>query len=85
MDIEFHKKFKKSLNKKDIKIEKKFFKILKIFQEDQFHYSLNNNALTGKFKGIRSINITGDIRAHYHESKDKIVFLNIGSHSELYS
>jgi mRNA-degrading endonuclease YafQ of YafQ-DinJ toxin-antitoxin module len=40
--------------------------------------------LTGKFKGIRSINITGNIIVHYKENSDGIIFLDIGSHSELY-
>lgn len=84
MKIQFHKHFKKSLQKQPIAIQIRFKEKFRIFEIDQFHYSLNNHALTGKFKGIRSINITGDIRVHYEEAEDIIIFLNIGSHSELY-
>jgi len=84
MQIRYHKKFKKSLNKQSKKIQKTFFDKLEIFTEDQFNYSLNNHALTGKFKGWRSINITGDIRVHYEEKGIVIILMNIGSHSELY-
>ncbi|MCB9805834.1 type II toxin-antitoxin system mRNA interferase toxin, RelE/StbE family [Candidatus Nomurabacteria bacterium] len=79
-----HKNFKKALQNQPKKVQSKFKEKMKIFVEDQFHYSLNNHALTGKHKGLRSINITGDIRVHYEEMKDGIVLIDIGSHSELY-
>lgn len=84
MIIKFHKKFKKSLEKQPKHIQNKFKESIRIFQEDQFHYSLNNHALTGDFKGTRSFNITGDIRVHYEESENGIILMKIGSHSELY-
>lgn len=84
MVIKFHKKFKKALEKQPKSIQRKFKEKLKIFQNDQFHYSLNNHALTGVFRGTRSFNITGDIRVHYEELSEGIVLMNIGSHSELY-
>lgn len=79
-----HKNFKKALQNLPKEVQIKFKKKMKIFVEDQFHYSLNNHALTGKFKGWRSINMTGDIRVHYEEKKDGIILMDIGSHSELY-
>ncbi len=84
MNIRFHKKFKKSLRKQGKKIQNKFFSKLDLFVNDQFHYSLNNHALTGEFVGWRSINISGDVRVHYQEEKDGIVLMNIGKHSQLY-
>jgi len=84
MGIKFHKKFKKSLAKQPKAIQNKFFGKLDIFLNDQFHYSLNNHALTGDFVGWRSINITGDIRVHYQEVIGGIVLMDIGSHSQLY-
>jgi len=84
MKIDYHRKFKKDFQKQLPKIQKKFWDKLELFQNDQFHYSLNNHALLGKFKGARSFNITGDIRVHYEEIKGGIVLLNIGSHSDLY-
>jgi len=84
MFIKFHKNFKKSLLKQPRKIQIKFKESYRIFENDQFHYSLNNHALKGKFKGMRSINITGDVRVHYQELTDGIIILDIGSHSDLY-
>jgi len=84
MIIRLHKKFEKSLKNQPRSIQTKLKKRIKIFQEDQFHYSLNNHALSDKFLGIRSFNITGDIRVHYKELEGVIVLINIGSHSELY-
>ncbi len=57
---------------------------LRIFVADQFHYSLNNHALSGEFKGIRSFDVTGDVRVHYEEIDDGIVLLKIGTHAQLY-
>ncbi len=85
MEIIYRKKFKKALRKQSLKIQKKFFKIIEIFQDNQFHYSLNNHALTGEFERVRSINITGDVRIHYIVIDDIVILLMIGSHSELYS
>jgi addiction module RelE/StbE family toxin len=84
MHITFHKHFKKAIQKQPKNIQTKFKEKFKIFEEDQFHYSLNNHALTGKYIGLRSINITGDIRVHYEEVSGGIILLNIGSHAELY-
>jgi addiction module RelE/StbE family toxin len=84
MQIRFHKNFKKAIQKQPSKIQTKFFQKMDVFVEDQFHYSLNNHALIGKFKGWRSINITGDVRVHYEEYGSIIILMNIGSHSELY-
>lgn len=84
MNIKFHKNFKKSLLKQPVGVQNKFKKVFKIFENDQFHYTLNNHSLMGEFMGWRSINITGDIRVHYAESGDVIILMNIGSHSQLY-
>ncbi|OGY59935.1 MAG: hypothetical protein A3B23_02175 [Candidatus Colwellbacteria bacterium RIFCSPLOWO2_01_FULL_48_10] len=84
MEIEYHRNFKKTFRKRDKKIQSRFFERLSVFMENQFHYSLNNHALTGKFKGVRSFDITGDVRVHYEQVGDVIVLINIGTHSELY-
>ncbi len=84
MQIRFHKKFIKSFDKQPKAIQNKFKLKFMIFQNDQFHYSLNNHALTGKFIGTRSFNVTSDIRVHYEEVEGGIVLMNIGSHAQLY-
>lgn len=84
MKIRYHKNFKKALGKQSKKIQRRFIERLRIFVEDQFHYSLNNHALTGKYKGWRSINVTGDVRVHYEEAGDEIILIDIDTHSNLY-
>ncbi len=60
-----------------------------LFQTDPFHPFLHNHALKGMYKGYRSINVTGDWRALYMESRSAsgeviIEFKLFGTHSQLY-
>lgn len=84
MIIRFHKNFIKSIESQPVNIQIKFKEKFKIFEEDKLNYVLNNHALTGKFKGLRSFNVTGDIRVHYEEMNGVIVLIDIGTHSQLY-
>ena len=85
MEIIYRKKFKKAFGKQSKKVQDIFFEKMEVFQNDQFHYLLNNHALKGEFEGVRSFNITGDIRVHYITIDNIIILLTLGSHSELYS
>jgi len=85
MKPEYHKNFRKQFDKLSIKIQDKFEEKLDLFLQNMFHLLLNNHSLTGKYEGCRSINITGNIRAiFYVKTESGIVFINIGSHPELY-
>ena len=84
MYIIFHKDFKKALIKQPKSIHKKFSESISLFREDEFHYSLNNHVLRGQCQGRRSINITGDVRAIYRKEKNMIIFIEIGTHAQLY-
>ena len=84
MRVAYHRNFKKALRRQPRKIRQKFLEKLEVFVEDQFHYSLNNHALSGRFLGTRSFDVTGDVRVHYEEVDDGIVLMNIGTHSQLY-
>ena len=85
MKPEYHKNFRKQFDKLSIKIQDKFEEKLDLFLQNMFHLLLNNHSLSGEYEGCRSINITGEIRAiFYVKSERNIVFINIGSHSELY-
>ncbi len=84
MIIDFHKKFKKKYSKIDRKIQKKFEEKLRLFEQNPFDISLNNHQLTGDLKMYRSIDITGDWQAWYEPAGDEVVFVIIGTHSELY-
>ena len=58
---------------------------LRIFAESPHHILLNNHALTGDWRGYRSINITGDWRAIYQPiNTDAALFVDIDTHHNLY-
>ena len=57
---------------------------LKLFGQDQFEPLLNNHSLKGKYLGYRSINVTGNLRAIFREEKDRVTFVTLNSHSNLY-
>ena len=85
MKPEYHKNFRKQFDKLSIKIQDKFEEKLDLFLQNMFHPLLNNHSLNGEYEGCRSINITGNIRAiFYVKTESGIVFINIGSHPELY-
>ena len=85
MKYQFHNHFKKAYLKLPKKLQEAVDNRLLLFSKDQFASSLKNHLLVGKYKGYRSINITGDYRAFYKEiSEDKVIFVKVGTHSELY-
>ncbi len=84
MVIDFHKDFTKSFEKISPKIKAKFQERLLLFEKDEFDPILNNHALKGEYLGYRSINVTGNLRALYKKDNDKVIFVSIDSHSNLY-
>lgn len=85
MQVGFQKHFKKQFEKLPKKIQGHFYKRLDIFTVDPFHPVLNNHQLSGAMKNMRSINVTGDVRAIYEQvDKNKALFLMIGNHGSLY-
>ena len=85
MKIGYSKKFKKQYKKLSKNIQTKFVERLEIFIKNQQDELLQVHKLHGKFNHLKSINITGDVRAVFEEiDLDKIEFVAIGSHSKLY-
>lgn len=82
--IDYSKKFDKQLRKAPLEIKIAFRERLELFLRNPFHPFLNNHALTGKFSGHRSINITGDWRAIFTEMEGAVIFELLGTHSQLY-
>ena len=84
--IEYHRHFIKAYHKLSKKEQMKTDDRIRLFSKDPFSPKLENHALTGKYQGYRSINITGDYRAVYKEiSKQEVVFVILGTHAQLYS
>ena len=71
MDIRIKRKFAKQNEKAPKQVQQALDQRLIFFQQNPFHPLLNNHALTGKYKGFRSINISGDWRALYKEKGRK--------------
>jgi addiction module RelE/StbE family toxin len=84
MNIFLHKDFKREYKKLTKSQKEKFKARRSLFLVDQFNPILNNHALAGKYKGYRSFNITGDLRAIFTLKENLIIFVKIGSHSNLY-
>ena len=84
MNIRLHKKFEKKYVKLRKQEKEKFKQRRDIFLENPYDPVLNNHALQGKYLGLRSINITGDLRALYEEIGDTAHFVEIDTHSNLY-
>lgn len=85
MKIIFHKNFRKEFAKLNKDEQKRVLFRLDIFQNDHLNKILNNHELKGPLSGFRSINLSGNLRAHYTlVAKDTAFFVLLGTHSELY-
>ena len=89
MSIKYSATFKKQYKKSPKKIQEKVKVRISLFVQDPTNQLLNNHALTGKFQGYSSINISGDWRAIYSirldlKSKQEYYFELVGTHSQLY-
>lgn len=80
LDSRFRKKFKKL----PPQIQGQFFERLQLFETDPYSLILNNHSVNKAYPGCRSINVTGNYRAIYHLKLSIAIFINIGTHAELY-
>ena len=88
MKIELHSNFKKSYKKRirgNSKLEFRVKERMQLFLDNPLSPTLGIHKLKGKKIALQSLSITGDIRiVYFQKSKDKVVFLDIGSHSQVY-
>lgn len=85
MQVHFSTHFKRQFKKLPYELKKQFSKRFELFLSDPNNPQINLHKLSGKYSGLWSINITGDIRAILDRNeRDTILFVAIGSHSELY-
>ena len=85
MKIRFHSNFDKQYKKLSESQQDKTQERLVLFLQNPFHPVLRNHPLKGSYKGYRSINITGDLRAVYKFiSSEECIFITIDTHSNLY-
>lgn len=84
MEVKFHTKFKKKLKKIPPKIQNRFYERLELFMQNKFSRALNNHSVDRAFPNCRSINVSGDYRAILEDDGEEVIFINIGTHSDLY-
>lgn len=82
--VDFTNLFNKRRREAPLKIKIAFREALELFLEDPNHIALRNHILTGKYAGIHSIDVTDDWRAIYREEAERIIFVELGTHEELY-
>ncbi|KKU21047.1 MAG: hypothetical protein UX31_C0022G0004 [Candidatus Nomurabacteria bacterium GW2011_GWA1_46_11] len=84
LSVHYHKNFKKQFKRLPKNIQNKFGMKLAAFLSESYSMELNNHSLTGEWRGHRSIDITGDIRAVYKIENETNLLVAIGSHNQLY-
>lgn len=85
--LEYTKQFKKRFKQRyghQPKVIQRFKRRLELFEAGVRKESINDHALTGKLKGLRAFSVGGDIRVVYQETDDHYLFLDIGSHNQVY-
>ncbi|MCL2016607.1 MAG: type II toxin-antitoxin system YafQ family toxin [Defluviitaleaceae bacterium] len=88
MKIAYTKKFDKQLVNLPPKKQDLARAAIKQFKKDlqtgNSTPSLRRHSLTGNRKGCDSISAGGDLRLHYEQIGENIIFVEIGTHSQLY-
>lgn len=85
MIIGYKKDFNKKTKRLPVFIREPLAERLRLFVSSPHHPLLNNHALTGKWRGYRSINVTGDWRAIYQPiNADIALFVDVDTHHNLY-
>jgi addiction module RelE/StbE family toxin len=85
--IEYTEQFQKRLRQRyshQPKVIERFKKHLTLFSEGVRGEPLNDHPLTGKLRGLRAFSVGGDVRVVYQETNDRYLFLDIGSHNQVY-
>lgn len=85
MQVVTSKEFDRQFRHLSENAQKKFAERIKLFFEDTRDPRLNIHKLSGKYEGLWSFNVTGDIRTIFDSNQKGIVVLvTIGTHSQLY-
>ncbi len=86
--IAFENSFKRSYRRKisgDQNREKRFKQKLGIFQNNPFEKSLRTHKLSGRLSDLWSFSVEYDLRIiFYFADKNRAVFVDIGTHNEVY-
>ncbi len=85
MNVDFTKTFNKQFEKLTEKHQKQAKVAVALLLQDITAPSLRNHALKGEWLGYRSISAGGNLRLHFRVvDQDNMLFVAIGTHSQLY-
>jgi addiction module RelE/StbE family toxin len=85
MRVGFSKVFDKQFATLTDRQKKQARDAIEVFGEDPLHDSLRNHPLKEKWTDYRSISAADDLRLHYRVvSKDRALFVAVGTHDQLY-
>lgn len=88
MEISFSSSFKRAFKKRikaNTDLEEKFWQKLEQFTVNPYDTSLKTHKLSGKLKEFWSFSVDYDERVLFYFTEDeKAVFVDIGSHDEVY-
>jgi addiction module RelE/StbE family toxin len=88
MRIAFDPSFKRAYRKRiapSEKLQKKFEELLPVFISHPFDARLKTHKLSGRLQGLYSFSVDYDTRVvFYFEGEDKAVFIDVGTHDEVY-
>lgn len=88
IEIAFENSFKRSYRRKisgNQERQKRFKQKLALFQNNPFESSLRTHKLSGKLQELWSFSVEYDLRiVFYFVDENKVVFLDIGTHDEIY-
>jgi mRNA-degrading endonuclease YafQ of YafQ-DinJ toxin-antitoxin module len=65
-------------------LKTRFDERLKLFAAGERGKPLNDHPLGKNMKGLRAFSITGDVRVVYYETASTYIFLDFGSHNQVY-
>lgn len=88
VEISFSSSFKRAFKRKIVgnaEREERFRTKLELFTNSPFDAGLRTHKLSGKLKDYWSFSIEYDLRViFYFADKEKVVFVDIGAHKEIY-
>ncbi|MBO0348999.1 type II toxin-antitoxin system mRNA interferase toxin, RelE/StbE family [Phormidium pseudopriestleyi FRX01] len=88
MEVSFSSAFKRAFKKKikgNQDLKTRFWQKLELFIVDPFSPSLKTHKLSGELKDLWSFSVGYDERVLFYFTEDeKAVFVDIGSHDEVY-
>ena len=84
LDSTYIKHYRKRITP-NVNLNSKAIERIKLFQEDSRNPVLKDHSLAGSHSGHRGFWITGNIRVIYERvGNDEVLFLDIGTHPQVY-